>query len=468
MPGNPLDTRRILIADDQRDVVTALARLLRMEGFETVAARSPVELWLAFEAEPFDAVLLDMNFSRGSTTGQEGLELVAKLKEASPHTPVIVMTAWASIDLAIEAVRRGAGDFLQKPWDNRRLLATLRTQLELGRALASERRLSAANRLLGSRARVSLVARSPAMQSIVELIERVGPSDAGVLISGEHGTGKGVVARELHARSRRATRPLLTVHVGALPVGLFESELFGHVAGAFTDAREPREGRFELADGATLFLDEIGTLPLGLQAKLLRAIESGEFEPVGSSKTRRVDVRLLAATNADLDAQVRAGAFREDLYYRLNTVEIHVPPLRERPDDVIPLAEHFLASHAARYRRAGLELADSAMAALCGYHWPGNVRQMEHCIERAVLLARGASVTADDLGLTDRRTSPGALDDMTLEEVEEVLIRKALARSGGKVAEAATSLGLSRSALYRRLVKHDLTKETSGVGFRST
>lgn len=307
------------------------------------------------------------------------------------------------------------------------------------------------------------MARSPAMQIVIELIERVGPSEAHVLITGEHGTGKSLVARELHARSPRAARPRLTVNVGALSEALFESELFGHVAGAYTDARGTREGRFELADGGTLFLDEIGNLSIGLQAKLLRVIESGEFEPVGSSQTRRVDVRLLTATNADLGAQARGGAFREDLYYRLNTVEIHVPPLRQRREDILPLAGQFLAGHAARYRRTDLEFSPEASGTLSGYHWPGNVRQLEHCVERAVLLARGNTIVAVDLGLASERASSGSLDDMSLEEVEQALIRKALARSAGKVSEAAAALGLSRSALYRRMLKHGLARENSSV-----
>jgi DNA-binding NtrC family response regulator len=294
------------------------------------------------------------------------------------------------------------------------------------------------------------------MRSVLDLIERVGPSDAGVLITGEHGTGKGVVARALHARSARAGQPLVAVNLGALSEGLFESELFGHVAGAFTDARGPREGRFEVADGGTLFLDEIGNGPLGLQAKLLRVIESGEFEHVGASRTERVDVRVLAATNADLRALIRAGAFREDLFYRLNTIEVRLPPLRDRPEDLVPLTDHFLAHHARRYRRGELRLGEAALGALRRYDWPGNVRELEHAVERAVLLAKGDVIGPEDLGLGVPASAVVRLEDLTLEEVERVLIRKALARAGGNVTEAAAVLGLSRSALYRRLAKHGL------------
>jgi DNA-binding NtrC family response regulator len=463
MAGAPPTRPRVLVADDQQDVLTALRLLLKSEGMDCITVRSPAEAAKKLAAESFDLVLVDLNYSRDTTSGQEGLDLVTEIAQAHPQVPLVVMTAWATIDLAVEAMRRGARDFLQKPWDNRRLLATIGTQLELGRTLASEHRLKAENKLLGSTGRVAMVAWSSAMRSIVELVARIGPSDANVLITGEHGTGKGVIARELHACSRRAVRPLLTVNIGALSGGLFESELFGHVSGAFTDARAAREGRLELADGGTLFLDEIGNLSYDLQAKLLRAIEAGEFEPVGSSRTQRVDVRFLIATNADLAQQVREGAFREDLYYRLNTVEIHLPPLRDRREDITPLAEYFLARHATRYGRSELVLGAEALEMLCAYRWPGNVRQLEHCIERAVLLARGDSIVPADLGLATSAAAGGSLDEMTLEEVEQALIRKALARSGGKVTDAAASLGLSRSALYRRLLKYGFEREESGA-----
>jgi DNA-binding NtrC family response regulator len=457
------DRPRILIADDQADVLTALRLLLKSEGFDVVVARSPSQTLERLESVACDLILVDMNYARDTTSGAEGLQLIERIGEVSPGTPTVVMTAWATIDLAVEAVRRGARDFVQKPWDNRRLLATLHTQLELSRALASQRRLENENRFLAARAPTMLVAHSQAMRTLLELVERIGPSDANVLITGEHGTGKGVIAREVHARSSRSARPLLTVNVGALAEGLFESELFGHVAGAFTDARLDREGRFALADGGTLFLDEIGNLPHGLQAKLLRAIETGEFESVGSSLTRRVNVRLLSATNAELASDVRSGAFREDLYYRLNTVELRLPPLRERREDIVPLAEHFLATNAVRYGRASLAFSPAATQTLVQYAWPGNVRQLEHSVERAVLLARGDEIAAADLGLSTSRGGGRSLDDMTLEEVEQALIRKALVRSEGKVGEAAAALGLSRSALYRRLVKYGLAREESGV-----
>jgi DNA-binding NtrC family response regulator len=294
------------------------------------------------------------------------------------------------------------------------------------------------------------------MQPVLRLMERVGPSEANVLILGEHGTGKEVVARWLHASSGRAERPMIAVNLGGIPDALFESELFGHVRGAFTDAKTDRIGRFELAEGGTLFLDEIANLPLPQQAKLLRVLETGEYERVGTSRARRADVRVVAATNADIQAEVKAGRFREDLLFRLNTVEIRLPPLRERRPDVPLLAAHFLRRYGARYRKSAAEFAPDAMALLLRHSWPGNVRELDHAVERAVLMAESGRVQARDFGLGGATDGAGALDQMSLEDVERVLIQKALTRAAGNVSEAAKALGLSRSALYRRLKRHGL------------
>ncbi|HEY3217344.1 MAG TPA: sigma-54 dependent transcriptional regulator, partial [Candidatus Eisenbacteria bacterium] len=367
-----------------------------------------------------------------------------------------VMTAWGSVEGAVAAVRHGARDYIEKPWNNARLLATLRSQLELSRALRLGRRLEVENRLL-RRGGTRVIAESPAMRPVLDLIARVGPSDAHVLVTGEHGTGKELVALTLHAASPRAARALVTVNVGGLSEGVFESELFGHERGAFTGARAERIGRFELADGATLFLDEIANVPLAQQAKLLRVLQTGEFERVGSSRTRRVSVRLVSATNADLAAEAAAGRFREDLLFRINTVEIHLPPLRERREDIGPLAAEFLARHAHRYGKILAGFEPEAMEALLAHSWPGNVRELEHAVERAVLLARDAWVSAGDIGLTRRGDGgPAGLENATLDEVERELIRRALKRHDGNVAAAAKSLGLSRSAIYRRLERHGL------------
>jgi DNA-binding NtrC family response regulator len=447
----------ILIADDQREVREALRLLLKGEGYDTETAASPAEVIRAVTSRELDAVLMDLNYTRDTTSGQEGLDLLARLRALDESLPVIVITAWASISLAVEVMRQGARDFVEKPWDNTRLLSILRTQVELGRALRRGERLEAENELLRQDGHSALVAQSPEMRPILELIERVGPSEANVLITGENGTGKGVVARALHAVSARASQPLVTVNTGGLSETIFESELFGHVRGAFTDAKADRVGRFELADGGTLFLDEIANITLPQQARLLRVLETGEFERVGSSKTRRANVRILSATNASLGDEVAAGRFRRDLLFRLNTVEIPLPPLRSRRADVVPLAELFLAEHARRYRKPMRGFDEGALAALLAHPWPGNVRELSHAVERGVLMAAGDRVRARDLGLQPSSAPSGStLEDLPLEDVERVLIQKALARYGGNVSQAAHALGLSRSALYRRLEKHGL------------
>ncbi|MDF3053745.1 MAG: sigma-54-dependent Fis family transcriptional regulator [Geminicoccaceae bacterium] len=448
-----VDAPRILVADDQRDVLEALRLLLKGEGYETETVGSPGAVLASVQKTDFDAVLLDLNYARDTTTGREGLELVSQLRAHDASLPTIVMTAWGSIDKAVEAMRRGARDFIEKPWENARLLATLRSQVELGRALRRSQRLEGENQLLRPEGAPALIAESPAMRPVLQLLRQVAPSDANILITGEHGTGKEVVASWIHAASPRAARSLVAVNLGGLAEGLFESEMFGHVKGAFTDARTDRIGRFELAEGGTLLLDEVGTLPLRQQAKLLRVLESGALERVGSSRTRKVDARVLSATNADLRAEVAAGRFREDLLFRLNTIEIHLPPLRERREDIGALAQHFLTRYSARYRKPVIGFEPEALSALEAHRWPGNVRELDHTVERAVLLATGARVTPAELGL--KQASPGgALDDMPLDEVERVLIRKALDRHGGNVSHAAKALGLSRSALYRRLQQH--------------
>jgi DNA-binding NtrC family response regulator len=448
---------RILLADDQQDIRESLRLLLKNEGYETYAAASPSEALVAIEAREFDAVLMDLNYTRDTTSGREGLDLLTAIQKIDSTLPVIVMTAWSSLELAVEAMRLGARDFLQKPWENARLLSILRTQIDLRQALRRATRLEAENRLLSVESRPTLIAESESMQPVLNLIARIGPSDANVLITGEHGTGKEVVARTLHALSERASRPMVTVNAGGLSEGVFESELFGHMKGAFTDARADRIGRFEFADGGTLFLDEIANVPLNLQSKLLRVLETGEFERVGSSHTRRVNVRVLAATNVDVGAEVAAGRFREDLLFRLNTIEIRLPNLRDRQRDIELLAHHFLRVYTERYRKKISGFDPAAMQSLREHPWPGNVRELDHAIERAVLLSAGPLIRSIDLGL--RAAPPSGtprLEEMNLEEVEKHLIQRMLARHGGNVSQAANALGLSRSALYRRLEKFGL------------
>ncbi|HLZ44905.1 MAG TPA: sigma-54 dependent transcriptional regulator [Gemmatimonadales bacterium] len=449
----PLATR-LLVADDDPAVLEALRLLLKGEGYQVETATSPGRVLSAVETSDFDALLIDMNYTRDTTGGIEGLDLLSRLHGFDATLPVLVMTAWGTIEGAVEAMRRGARDYIEKPWDNARLLQQLRTQIDLGRAIRTSQRLESENRALRRDGTPELIATAPAMQPVLRLMERVGPSDANALITGEHGTGKEVVARWLHAASTRAGRPLVTVNLGGLADGVFESELFGHTKGAFTDAKTDRVGRFEVADGGTLFLDEIANLTLSQQAKLLRVLQTGELERVGSSKTRKVDVRVLSATNADIAGEVAAGKFREDLLFRINTIEIRLPPLRERRDDIPLLAAHFLKEYATRYRKPLHTFHADAMRGLLSYGWPGNVRELAHAVERAVLLAEGDTVRAVDLNLRAPGDAPARLEDMSLEDVERVLIQKALARAGGNVSTAAKALGLSRSALYRRLERH--------------
>jgi DNA-binding NtrC family response regulator len=450
------DTPRILIADDQPDVLEALRFLVKGEGYQSETVNSPAAAIDSVESRDFDAVLMDLNYTRDTTSGQEGLELLNRIQGLDGTLPVIVMTAWGSVELAVEAMRRGARDFIQKPWDNARLSAILKTQIELGRALRKGQRLEAENRALRAERFPQLIAQSAAMRPVLDVVSRVGPSDANVLITGENGTGKGLVAQTLHSVSLRSTRPLVTVNTGGLAEGVFESELFGHVKGAFTDAKADRVGRFEMADGGTLFLDEIANISQGLQSKLLRTLETGEFERVGSSKTRRVDVRVFSATNADLNAAVAENRFRQDLLFRLNTIEIRLPPLRDRREDIPLLAAHFLHQHSSHYRKSISGFDESSVKALLSHTWPGNVRELDHAVERAVLMAQSETIRAADLGLRGGREGPPRLEEMSLEDVEALLIKKALARFNGNVSHAANALGLSRSALYRRLQRYGL------------
>ena len=447
---------RILIADDQPDVLEALRLLLKGEGYEIETARSPTGILAAIEAHDLDAVLMDLNYTRDTTSGREGLDLLGRIQALDSSIPVVVMTAWGSVEGAVEAMRGGAWDYIEKPWDNARLLATLRTQVELGRAIRRGQRLESENRLLRRDGLPELIAGSSTMRPVLQLMERVGPSDANVLITGEHGTGKELVARWLHGASPRAAKAFVAVNMGGLSEGVFESELFGHVKGAFTDAKTDRVGRFELADGGTLFLDEIANVPLSQQAKLLRVLQTGELERVGSSKTRRVDVRVLSATNVDLHEEVVGGRFREDLLFRLNTIEIHLPPLRARQEDIPPLAMHFLRRHAQRYRKLLSGFDTAALQALLDHPWPGNIRELDHAVERAVLMAQSDVVRIGDLVLRSGGAAAPRLDELTLEEAERLLIQKALNRYEGNVSQAAKALGLSRSALYRRLASHGL------------
>jgi len=447
---------RILAADDQQHILEAIELLLRPQGYKVDVVRSPEMAREVLASAAYDAVLIDLNYSRDTTSGREGLDLLSEIVALDSTLPVIVMTAWGNVALAVEAMRRGARDFIQKPWENERLLSILRTQVELHRVLQQAERLAAENRLLSAQGRQEFIATAPSILPVLEAITRIAPSEASVLLTGEHGTGKEVAAHTIHSLSLRASRPMIAVNTGGLAEGVFESELFGHVKGAFTDARTDRIGRFELAEGGTIFLDEIGNVPLRQQAKLLRVIESGEMERVGSSRTKKIDVRVISATNSDLPAACQAGQFREDLLFRLNTVEIHLPALRERREDIPALAMHFLSHYASRYRRQVHGLEPSALQSLLQYSWPGNIRELEHTMERAILMCRTDQIQPADLGLGLQRPQAQNLEELSLESVETILIRKALQRFQGNVTQAAEALGLSRGALYRRMEKYGL------------
>jgi DNA-binding NtrC family response regulator len=444
------------VADDQPHILEAVELLLQPQGIIVDCVRSPQLALEALGQTDYDVLLIDLNYTRDTTSGQEGLDLLARIQEMDSRLPVIVMTAWGNIDLAVESMKRGARDFVQKPWENERLISLIKVHAELHQALRRARQLELENRLLRAEGMPEFVASAPSMQPVLELIAQIGPSDANVLITGEHGTGKEIVAKLLHAASPRSRMALVAVNAGGLPEGTFESEIFGHVKGAFTDARTDRIGRFELANNGTLFLDEIANVPLRQQAKLLRVLETGELERVGSSQTRRVDVRVLSATNALLHEEASSGNFREDLLFRLNTVEIHLPALRERREDIPLLAMHFLNRSRARYRKQVSGFSAAAMQQMMQYAWPGNVRELEHTVERAILLCRGDEIDPSNLAITAARATTPSFDNMSIDEVEALLIRKVLRRCDGNISQAADVLGLSRAALYRRIEKYGL------------
>lgn len=446
-------TGTILVADDQTHILDALSLFLESEGFIVHTAQSPDEVLNHLRCQSFDVLLADMNFTRDTTSGKEGLALVKRVRELDTLLPIVVMTAWASIELSVEAMRLGANDFIEKPWKNQRLLSLLKNQLGLLSEKRSNRRLAAL--ATTDRREEQLIVGSSSMQSVMALIEKTAASDANILLTGESGVGKSLIAGIIHSSSRRHNKPFVSVNMGALTDTLFASELFGHIKGAFTDAKSNRIGRFEMADTGTLFLDEIANIPKELQAKLLRVLESGHFEPIGASRTQQADVRIVSASNVDFSQEIEIGNFRQDLLYRLNTITIDIPPLRQRQEDIMPLAEHFMQIFKRKYRLENVALGEKAAATLLHYDWPGNVRELAHCIERAVLVCVDNIVHPSDLGLAQNQHKL-EIEDMTLAEAEKILIEKALQRHQQSVANAAVSLGVSRNALYRRMEKYNL------------
>ncbi len=452
----------VLVVDDDASITTSLALLLKQAGHACSTAANPREALVLLERDSFSLVIQDMNFSR-QTTGAEGLALLADIKALRPQLPVVLMTAWGSIGLAVQGVKAGAADFVTKPWTNAQLLQSIETALGLQRARAA-RALPTRDELDTVFDFSAVVGGDPRLLEVLDVVARVAPTDASVLVTGESGTGKELVAEALHRNSRRRAGPFVKVNLGGVSSTLFESEMFGHVKGAFTDARSDRKGRFEAAAGGTIFLDEIGELEPGSQVKMLRVLQDRTYEPLGSSVTRSVDVRVVSATNRDLQALVARGDFREDLLYRLNLIVLHVPPLRERPGDIPALARHFLASAAHGYGRPAVSLSPRALRWLQAQPWPGNARQLKQLVERTLLMTDGLVLEAEDFELPGEMAPRAAPRDalpppgsMTIDEIEKGMIVKCLAHYEGNLSRVAEALGLSRPALYRRLEKHGIT-----------
>jgi DNA-binding NtrC family response regulator len=466
---------KVLIVDDQPAVRTALETLFELNNLPTISVSTPQEALQQIATEDVGAVVQDMNYAASETSGDEGARLFRSIRDLDPDMPVLLMTAWTSLETAVALIKDGAADYVAKPWDDQKLLRTVQNLVSL-RALRQENlRL----RSQGLRARRALAEKhdlrdviyaSAPMHEAVRLAVSIAPSDAPILITGPNGSGKEKIAEIIVANSRRRDKPFVKVNVGALPDNLFEAELFGAEAGAYTGAAKLRVGRFEAADGGTLFLDELGTLPLPAQAKLLRVLQTGEFERLGSSTTRKANVRILSATNVDLPKAIASGAFREDLFFRLNVIEVFVPPLAYRPEDVLPLANHFLAKEGAKENKTGLSLGEEAVTALLSHDWPGNVRELQNRIQRAVLVGAAAVITSADLGLSPSATGthrriegprPSATPppSTSAEDPERRSIEEALNRAGGVVSKAAAEMGLSRQALYRRMERLGLTLE---------
>ncbi|MCO7190129.1 MULTISPECIES: sigma-54 dependent transcriptional regulator [unclassified Pseudoalteromonas] len=451
----------VLVVDDNPEVRLSAAFLLEDHGFEVYEAEHPEVAKQFLSCKSVDLILLDMNFTRDTTSGSEGLTFLRWLQSQSSSPAVICLTGWGSVSLAVEAMRLGAADFIEKPWQNAQLLDAIRKQSKLNLLQAKQGDVQSTETEIPC-----YTWRSPAMKTLLNKLSRIASTDASVLLCGESGCGKSHLVEALHRQSSRRTGPLVSVNMGAIPESLFESEMFGHTKGAFTDAKSQRSGRFELAGGGTLFLDEVATIPLTQQAKLLRVLESGEYERVGSSRTEHADIRLICATNSDLEQDVTAGRFRSDLFYRINTFTFELPPLRARLDDIVPLANHLLVRHAARYKLAAKSLDSEAQAALLAYRWPGNIRELSHVMERALLLSEGAQITVSDcqlrLAAPAPEQQPGTKPQpagTTLAEVEKNLIEQTLALHQGQVSEAAKALGLTKSSLYRRLDKYGLRSE---------
>ncbi|WP_119677767.1 sigma-54-dependent transcriptional regulator [Indioceanicola profundi] len=472
---------RVLIVDDDEDILVAARLLLKRQGIQCHTESRPDRIPQLLKDGQFDAVLLDMNFAIGANTGREGFQWLKRIVEIDPTLSVVLITAYGDVGTAVEAMKQGAADFVLKPWQNERLVATLSSALKLTASKREAQTADARAKELATAADgtgQAIVGTAPAMLRVFQLIDRAAPTQANVLILGENGTGKEVIAREIHRRSSRADRIFLSVDLGAVTETLFESELFGHRKGAFTDAKEDRVGRLVAANGGTLFLDEIGNLPLYLQAKLLTVLERREVVPVGGTRPMPIDVRLISATNMPPEQLGREDVFRQDLLYRINTVELTLPPLRDRPEDIPTLLEHFIGLYARKYNMPRKRVSADALARLMSYRWPGNVRALRHAVERAMILSAGDVLEAEDFSLPSTAGQPAAatvahspaivatdadspagglhLDTFDLEAVEREVIRRALEKHQGNISHTAHELGITRTSLYRRMEKHGL------------
>lgn len=446
---------KLLIVDDNKSILIAL-KLLLSSYFETVTTlNSPNNLLSTLREENFDVVLLDMNFSAGVNNGNEGLYWLEQLRNAAPYVQVVLFTAYADIDLAVKGIKAGAADFVVKPWDNAKLIATLQSVYRLSRSRREVKRLQEIKREFQAEPRAMYWGESRAMNDLRQLIEKVARTDANILITGENGTGKEMLAREIHRLSPRRDEALMCVDMGAITETLFESELFGHVKGAFTDARTDRAGKFEAASGGTLFLDEIGNLTYALQSKLLTVIQNRKVVRVGSNTPLPVDIRLICATNRNLQQMVTEGSFREDLLYRINTIHVEIPPLRERPEDIEPLARMFWECYAAKYGKKIDRLSDKALLKLQEYPWYGNIRELQHAVERAVILCEGETLADSDFLLsTPTENTPENIS--TLEDMEINLIRRTIELTDGNLSQVASRLGITRQTLYNKIKKYGL------------
>lgn len=449
----------ILIVEDNRSVLAALEMLLS-EHFEHVEAiKHPKTLLNCLGQQNYDVVLLDMNFQAGSNTGNEGIFWLSRIKEAFPAISVVMITAHGDVELAVKAVKEGAFDFVLKPWENNKLIATLSSAVAMKRSKNENSQLKERNRQLKdamSRPSVNLIGQSAAMKKLLTLVDKVAATDANILIIGENGTGKELIANEIHKKSKRSNEVLVNVDMGAISETLFESELFGHAKGAFTDARENRAGKIETAHKGTLFLDEIGNLPPGMQQKMLVALQNRTVTRLGTNNPINVDIRLISATNKNLEEMVDQGQFREDLLYRINTIAIEIPPLRHRDNDVLLLAEYYLLKYSQKYDKERLKLSENTQKELMEYHWPGNVRELQHTMEKAVILCDGTMIEPIDLGLKNNKSAAQNIEFKSLEEMERILIANSIEKEGGNMSLVAKNLGITRQTLYNKIKKYDL------------